>query len=62
LPAQRGRADWAPVPGHHTLTLEDASGRTLSTVAFEVRGNPAPKCHKADWSSCAADGRAASHL
>jgi penicillin-binding protein 1C len=42
LPAERGRADWAPVPGRHTLSLEDASGRTLSTVAFEVRGNPAP--------------------
>ncbi len=42
LPAERGRADWAPVPGHHTLSLEDATGTTLSTVAFEVRGNPAP--------------------
>ena len=42
LPAERGRADWAPVPGRHTLTLEDASGRMLSTVGFEVRGNSAP--------------------
>ena len=39
LPAERGRADWAPVPGHHTLSLEDAAGTTLSTIAFEVRGN-----------------------
>ncbi|MEO8738302.1 MAG: penicillin-binding protein 1C [Casimicrobiaceae bacterium] len=42
LPAERGRADWSPVPGHHTLVLEDAAGRTLSTINFEVRGNPAP--------------------
>jgi penicillin-binding protein 1C len=42
LPAERGRADWAPVPGHHTLSLEDAAGTTLSSIAFEVRGNPAP--------------------
>jgi penicillin-binding protein 1C len=38
LAAQRGRADWKPVPGRHVLVLEDADGRALSTVNFEVRG------------------------
>lgn len=37
----RGRADWEPAPGKHTLALVDADGKLLSTVAFEVRGNPA---------------------
>ena len=40
LPAQRGRADWKPVPGRHVLVLEDAGGKALSTVDFEVRGGP----------------------
>jgi penicillin-binding protein 1C len=35
----RGRADWAPAPGKHTLALVDPDGRMLSVVAFEVRGN-----------------------
>ena len=34
----RGRADWTPASGRHTLTLEDADGITVSTVSFEVRG------------------------
>jgi penicillin-binding protein 1C len=42
LPAERGRADWRPVPGRHVLVLEDATGAALSSVAFEVRGNRAP--------------------
>jgi penicillin-binding protein 1C len=33
-----GRADWTPAPGKHTLALIDPDGRTLATVAFEVRG------------------------
>ena len=37
----RGRAAWTPRPGPHTLVLEDATGRALSSVAFEVRGDPA---------------------
>jgi len=41
LPAERGRADWTPVPGRHTLVLEDAGGKQLSTLEFEVRGNAA---------------------
>jgi penicillin-binding protein 1C len=41
LPAPRGRADWTPVPGRHTLVLEDAGGKPLSTLEFEVRGNAA---------------------
>jgi penicillin-binding protein 1C len=41
LPDDRGRAVWIPRPGRHTLALEDDSGRTLSQVAFEVRGDPA---------------------
>jgi penicillin-binding protein 1C len=41
LPDDRGRAVWTPRPGRHTLALEDESGRTLSQVAFEVRGDPA---------------------
>ena len=41
LPAERGRADWSPVPGRHTLVLEDAKGRHLSSVEFEVRGDAA---------------------
>ena len=35
----RGRADWTPASGRHTLTLEDSGGILLSTVSFEVRGN-----------------------
>jgi penicillin-binding protein 1C len=34
----RGRADWTPSSGRHTLTLEDSDGMPLSTVSFEVRG------------------------
>ena len=34
----RGRADWTPSSGKHTLTLEDLDGVPLSTVSFEVRG------------------------
>ncbi len=41
LPDERGRASWTPRPGRHTLALEDATGTTLSRVAFEVRGDPA---------------------
>ncbi len=37
--SRRGRADWAPASGRHTLALEDAMGKALSSVAFEVRGN-----------------------
>ncbi len=40
LPDVRGRALWTPRPGRHTLSLEDAAGRVLSQVAFEVRGDP----------------------
>jgi penicillin-binding protein 1C len=35
----RGRADWAPTAGKHSLALVDSEGKTLSVVAFEVRGN-----------------------
>jgi penicillin-binding protein 1C len=35
----RGRFDWSPTRGRHTLELENAEGRTLSSAAFEVRGN-----------------------
>ena len=38
----RGRADWTPAAGKDTLALVDLDGRTLATVAFEVRGNTAP--------------------
>ena len=38
----RGRADWTPATGKHMLALVDLDGRTLATVAFEVRGNSAP--------------------
>ncbi len=38
LLAERGRADWTPVPGLHLLVLEDAQGKPLSAVKFEVRG------------------------
>jgi penicillin-binding protein 1C len=41
LADERGRVAWTPRPGAHTLALEDATGRTLSSVAFEVRGDPA---------------------
>ena len=41
LPDVHGRATWTPRPGRHTLVLEDAQGRALSRVAFEVRGDPA---------------------
>jgi len=41
LPDVRGRATWTPRPGRHTLVLEDATGRALSRVGFEVRGDPA---------------------
>jgi penicillin-binding protein 1C len=37
----RGRFDWSPSRGRHTLALENGEGRTLSTAAFEVRGNAA---------------------
>ena len=33
------RADWTPAPGKHTLALLAVDGRTLATVAFEVRGS-----------------------
>ena len=33
-----GRTDRTPAPGKHTLALVDLDGRTLATVAFEVRG------------------------
>jgi penicillin-binding protein 1C len=36
----RGRAQWAPTPGRHELTLERSDGRVLSRIAFEVRGDP----------------------
>ncbi len=39
LIAERGRADWKPTAGRHTLVLEDAEGNALSSVAFEVRGS-----------------------
>ena len=35
----RGRADWDPAPGRHTLALVDVDGKLLSTIEFEVRGN-----------------------
>jgi penicillin-binding protein 1C len=38
LAAERGRTDWQPVPGQHRLVLEDADGKPLSSVKFEVRG------------------------
>jgi penicillin-binding protein 1C len=38
----RGRADWTPAAGKHTLALLDPDGRTLATVAFEVRGDERP--------------------
>ncbi len=37
----RGELYWSPTPGRHVLALEDADGRNLSQVAFEVRGNDA---------------------
>jgi penicillin-binding protein 1C len=37
----RGRADWTPASGRHTLLLEDSGGLLLSTVSFEVRGSSA---------------------
>ena len=37
LDDDRGRVDWTPRRGRHHLALEDASGRLLSEVAFEVR-------------------------
>ena len=51
LPDERGRAVWIPRPGRHTLALEDASGRALSRVAFEVRGGTAdPRAQNPDSS------------
>jgi penicillin-binding protein 1C len=41
LPDVHGRAAWTPRPGAHTLALEDANGRALSRVTFEVRGDTA---------------------
>ena len=36
---ERGtRALWSPAPGKHVLSLVDARGLAISTVAFEVRG------------------------
>jgi penicillin-binding protein 1C len=36
---ERGtRALWSPAPGKHVLSLVDARGLAVSTVAFEVRG------------------------
>jgi len=35
----RGRFDWVPQSGRHTLALEDAQGRPLSGITFEVRGH-----------------------
>jgi penicillin-binding protein 1C len=32
-----GRAFWLPQPGRHRLSLEDANGRELHAVSFEVR-------------------------
>ena len=32
-----GHAFWLPQPGHHRLSLEDARGRELDAVSFEVR-------------------------
>ena len=37
LPDDHGRTTWMPRPGRHTLALEDASGRRLAEVTFEVR-------------------------
>jgi penicillin-binding protein 1C len=37
--AERGWADWKPVAGQHVLVLEDAEGKPLSAVKFEVRGD-----------------------
>ena len=37
-----GRAQWMPTAGRHQLRLEDTSGRVLSRVTFEVRGDPSP--------------------
>ena len=36
--ARRGPASRLPWPGRHRLELVDASGQTLQSVAFEVRG------------------------
>ena len=33
------RVDWFPLSGKHSLALEDETGKTLSRVGFEVRGN-----------------------
>jgi penicillin-binding protein 1C len=41
VPGEGGRASWVPRPGRHRLVLEDAQGRVLAHVAFEVRGDPA---------------------
>lgn len=30
--------DWMPWPGKHVLSLQDASGKELDSVRFEVRG------------------------
>ncbi|HTP98223.1 MAG TPA: penicillin-binding protein 1C [Casimicrobiaceae bacterium] len=38
LPERGARVLWAPAPGHHRLVLEDASGRAVSSVEFDVRG------------------------
>jgi penicillin-binding protein 1C len=38
IAGERGRADWRPTAGPHTLVLEDAQGNALSSVSFEVRG------------------------
>jgi penicillin-binding protein 1C len=36
-----GRAAWSPLPGKHTLFLENEDGQALASVPFEVRGNMA---------------------
>ena len=38
LEREGARVLWTPAPGRHRLTLEDASGASLSSVQFEVRG------------------------
>jgi penicillin-binding protein 1C len=37
-----GRFLWPPIPGRHTLALQDDDGRQWDAVTFEVRGGAAP--------------------